>query len=426
MRFLSVLLLYLIISITTCLSCNRNLLDTYDIAVDQPTPTGTNSICPGVRFNCCGAKAHTDILVKWSTQANPIMNTVYTTSEPSLQNMMNAFTEVEQLTAESIPYTRDILNSNCLKMAERIQQVSISKLSTQILDKLKSANAFLMNSRKGFYCSLCDAQSHEFYDEQRMTFKTSAFFCAKMSSAMLPYYLFRYQYLPQVARLYAQWAVSCDVHGNFDSKKDIPARFKLFRQSNILGNLNLCYKGYNKPGAIFACKEFCHRFNPVKFNRNFEGDTLKLDGLSNFLIRRVSKLREKFQHDLERQKERDQEIAGTTKLADKRALSHKASSKAAENQAKPDEIPPVTHLNEGISEISYFNRKFNTGLVTPIEYKFENDLGLRFKSGLFQSIFPLGTETRLNVFNFRNVVAAKGIDYHELGIGAVYDGKAAS
>lgn len=413
------LLLLLISKQTISQTCNRRLMESYDVTGQENVVKDPNSVCVGIKNNCCGAQAQLDIYKRWSMGPSERVNSIYTTAESTIYNIFLVFSKIEALAIKSIPYSSDIKNSNCKKMAVRIHELSISSLAPKIQNKLLDATTFLRKSRMGFYCSLCDADSHKFYDADHSKFTTSGTFCAKLSTSLLNYYTFRYKYFPQISRLYSQWAVSCDINGNYNSKAEVSGALKFFRQSNILGNLVSCYNGYKKPGAILACKKLCRRFNPVKFDRYLEGELDKIDGLAKFLKRKIRKIQGKFDRNLAEQTDIENTVGAARKLMDKRRLQ--GEPKAAANST----IPEIEHLNEAISEVSYFNRKFKTGLVPPIVYDFKNDFKIKFSKGLYESIFPLGSDPIVNLQNFKNVIAPTGIDFESYGTISKFDYSAA-
>lgn len=406
-----ILLLSLCSVLVSSQTCNRRLMESYDITGQESVLKDPNSMCPGIKNNCCSPQAQLDIYKRWNMGgANNRITGIYHTAETTVASLFKVFARIEQLAVKSIPYSSDIKNSNCKKMATRIHELSMSALAPQIEGKLFEATGFLSKSRRGFYCAVCDADAHPFFNTTESKFYTSGKFCAKLSTALLTYYTFRYKYFPQVARLYSQWAVSCDINGNFNPKSEIKAAYKFYRQSTILGNLVACQQGYKKPGAILACKKLCRRFNPVKFDLYLEGELDRLSGLAEFLTTRLDRMERKFGRDLEKQESIQNTVAAARKLADKRQLDDDADDPKSGAKA-----PPVEHLNEAISEVSYFNRKFKTGLVPPIVYDFKNDFQIKFNKGLYESIFPLGSDPIVNLQNFRNMVAPKGIDFEFYG-----------
>jgi len=406
-----ILLLSLFAAHYSAQACNRRLMESYDITGQDSVVKDSNSMCAGLKNNCCSAQAQLDIYKRWNMggAAHRIAG-IYRTAETTITALFKVFTRVEQLAVKSIPYSSDIQYSNCKKMATRIHELSMSSLAPKVQGKLLDATGFLRNARKGFYCALCDPEAHPFFNTTDTKFYTSGAFCAKLSTSILTYYTFRFKFFPQIARLYSQWTVRCDINGNFNPKSEIKAAYKFYRQSTILGNLVSCQQGYKKPGAVLACKKLCKRFNPVKFDRYFEGELDKINGLADFLTRKLNRMERKFGRDLVKQESLQSTVAAARKLADKRQLTEdKEPPKPA------SDLPPVEHLNEAISEVSYFNRKFKTGLVPPILYDFKNDFQIKFNKGLYESIFPLGTDIIVNLQNYRNVVAPKGIDFDKYG-----------
>lgn len=55
--------------------------------------------------------------------------------------------------------------SNCYKIANSINTFKASTMKDMVLGLVSKSFQFLYHSRKGFYCSLCDAQEHKYYDK---------------------------------------------------------------------------------------------------------------------------------------------------------------------------------------------------------------------------------------------------------------------
>lgn len=392
--------------------CNQRLMESYDITGQAQVVKDGNTICSGITLNCCSPQAQLDIYKRWKIRnAKGRISSAYQSAKSIMSRVLQAMAKVEATAIKSIPYTSDIQNSNCRKMALRIKDISVSNSSEKIMSKMALAISFLTNSRQGFYCSLCDANTHQYYNGTNFKFRTSAQFCGKLAQNLLSYYIFKYKFFPKIARLYAQWTVSCDINGNFKASAEIKSALKFYMRSRILGPLESCFKGHDKPGAILACKDLCSRFNPVKFDQYFEGDMDKLDGFARFVTGRLKKMNEKFERHLAQEEANEAAVSPSRRLMDKRALSEEDAA----NKGPAIQPSPITHLDEGISEVSYFNRNFKAGLVPPIVYDFKSDYKIKFSKGIHESIFETGTESMYTLVNFQNVVSKDGIDFDYYG-----------
>lgn len=440
--------------------CNQDLMQSFDIPTQPNVVDDSNSICSGIINNCCSYRAQLDIFKKWNVKkTDQKIRAIYTSASRTLSRLFDALVLIEAMALEMKPYASDIKNSNCLLLTQKIQDLSIGGLREKIESSLGKSISFLVSARSGFYCSLCDADSHLFYNDTTKIFQTSASFCASLAGNLLNYYLFKYKHFPRISRLYTQWAVSCDLRGNFDPKPEIKSSVKFYTKPSIGGDLENCANNYNKPGAVLGCQKLCQRFNPVKLDKFIEGEIDKIDALSVYLTQKTKRIRRKFN----KEKNKAQGCSGSSvvptarRLLDKRILQNtakntasntpsktpsntaskapsKTASKAPSNTASntpsytASNTPsnsttrvPIVHLNEFISEVSNFNINFKTVLVPPIIYDFKIDYQIKFNRGFYDSLFELGGNDSFNLLNFKNKVSPDGISYSYYGAASHID-----
>ena len=400
--------------------CNQDLMQSFDIPTQPNVVNDSNSICSGIVNNCCSYQAQLDIFKKWNVKkTDQKIRAIYTSASQTLSRLFDALVLIEAMALEMKPYAIDIKNSNCLLLTQKIQDLSIGGLREKIEGSLGKSVAFLVSARSGFYCSLCDADSHLFYNDNTKIFQTSAGFCASLAGNFLNYYLFKYKHFPRISRLYTQWAVSCDLKGNFDPKPEIKSSVKFYTKPSIGGDLENCANNYNKPGALLGCQKLCQRFNPVKLDKFIEGEIDKIDALSVYLTKKAKRIRRKFNKETNKA----QLFSGSStfptarRLLDKRILQD-TSVKTTSNISTR---VPIVHLNEFISEVSNFNKNFKTVLVPPIIYDFKIDYQIKFNRGFYDSLFELGGNDSFNLLKFKNKVSPDGISYSYYGAASHID-----
>lgn len=172
--------------------------------------------------------------------------------------------------------TVDLPSSNCGKISKVILDIKASALKPLIEAAAHRAFKFLSTSRKGFYCALCDYNTHKYFNEENDEIELEYAFCSEMVKETLNYYLFKYLHFVKLSRLYSQFLVNCDLEGKYNKSKYLKHEIKFFNHDQMLGDLESCKKGFEKPGAIKSCQGFCKRFNPTKFDEELEGELGKL------------------------------------------------------------------------------------------------------------------------------------------------------
>ena len=157
-----------------------------------------------------------------------------------------------------------------------------------------------------------------------------------------------------------------------------------------MGALRACQKGLNRKGSMGQCSDFCTRFNPVRFNKHFEGELDKLAFFGHFMEREVNRLEERRLHQLARLKENQKRLLAET---------------GVERQG----------VDTGLNEVSQFNKAFHSSLVPPIPYRFKEDMTIKHSIRFDEPIFKYSSAVLFNLVDFRGRLDRKGLDFFKAG-----------
>lgn len=197
-----------------------------------------------------------------------------------MEDIFTSFGDIQKQAVLVKDNTSDnIAGSNCYKISNSILEFNAYNLKDLIITKAKKAFKFLYESRRGFYCSICDARAQKFFDKSKNVITMSASFCGDIIKETMNFFIFKYQYFMKISRLYQKFLVNCDLRGKFNPKKFIRHDVKFFRKKEILMDIKNCKVSLHKPRALEFCASYCSRFNPVVYNKYFEGE---LDKLSRY------------------------------------------------------------------------------------------------------------------------------------------------
>lgn len=394
------------------LLCNTALLQSYDIE-SADTPTGDhNLLCKSTVANCCPYQAQLTIYKKWVVQQErDRFIDFYATYKHTLQDIFDSFADIEEIAGHIKDLTEEVEGSNCHRMAATITRFHVSTLKAQVVEAAKRASKFFYESRQGFYCALCDAQDHLFFDLRRRTFGISEGFCRRMVDQTINYALFRYNAFIKFARLYATFAFACDATGRFRPQKILSNDLKFFRRDDFMGDVEACKGGIRKDGDIKACYAYCEWFNPVRLSEVFEGEVDKLAAYSAFLEKRAEVLG----HQLG--------------LFADRELSAKPTPEEDAKNKKPARVlvdggaavPP-----EELTELARFNSDYKTVLLRPMVYSYKQDMTLRLHVNYEDSVMKLGEDPLADIMEFGADVEDEGIDFQKKGFEALIDKETAS
>lgn len=84
---------------------------------------------------------------------------------------------------------------------------------------MQEAYKFFEKSKKGFQCSLCNRDYHQFFNLQNKTIDLDNSFCYEMVSKTFSYFNFEFSHFMKVARLYSIFALRCNYKGEYKNKE---------------------------------------------------------------------------------------------------------------------------------------------------------------------------------------------------------------
>lgn len=380
--------------------CDSKLLESYDIAGSFQVLPYQNRLCPMARHNCCSYKAQLDIYKKWVvTGERKKIIEIYREFKNAYKNIFDAFVKIEELAEVVYENTADYAKSNCNKIADTIMQFKASALKEQVVNSAKKFFTFIYKSRRGFYCALCDQRNHKFFNLRAEELTINKGFCSGFVENTMNYSLFRFVHFMKISRLYAEFLTKCNLEGRYFPHKYLKHSIKFFRRNEIMMEVNDCKKGLKSEEAFRFCSGYCTRFNPVKYDKYFEGELDKLFSYEKTLNSMTEEAHRKYE---ESQQEPALDI--NNPHPNGRILTEKKKKKS--NVKKQD---------EDVNEISKFNEEFKTALVRPITYKFEEDLTIKHIINFDESILVPGLEKTYDIMKFKFNMNRRGINFYNYG-----------
>lgn len=400
--------LFVILALTASISaqqarattCSQLFMESFDVMGQKEISSDRNYICPGVQTNCCSLQSQLDIYKKWiiSGEKHKIKS-FYSEFPKVFDRIYAAFEQVELLADRVLDATLGVAGSNCNRIAAVIAQNRPSMIRQKAVEAARQAMNFMFKAREGIYCSICDADNHQFYNNTDFTMTMSNRFCAKFVEHTMPYYIFKYEYFVKVSRLIGQFLTTCNLRGVYRPTKFLRSDLKFFKHRNFMGKIRLCKNGIMKPGAIDACAGYCSTFNPIKYDENLEGELDKLANFASFVERRIRLL----------------------KLEEKRTIQAEKESDKAPDARRILEVNDETvkvrkeHLEEGSDELILFNRQFQTALLRPIPYHYKSDLSIKYNVQYDEPIIRTGFERLYDIIEYRSRFEEDGIDFNSYG-----------
>ena len=365
--------------------CNPGLLASYNLEVIRKPTNDTNFICPGIDLNCCTIDSQLQIFKRWVQGGERArLLQVYKTFIATYAILFDDFKLIEKMAELILAQLGPDQLSNCGEMAKAVLNVRASALKEQVLTLIKRAYRFIYDSRRGFYCSLCDAEAHENYNTMDGAIHTSFGFCSSLVKETIGWTTFRYEHFPKISRLYSHFLSTCDIKGKYDGKGVIKDDLKLFINRKFTRQIRKCSTNINDASAVGLCFDYCKHFNPAKFSRLFEGEFERL-------------------------------LAYRTWTNEKLAVVYQ--DKESPN-SKTDLVIGrlLQDVKESVSPFDAFNSKYGTQVISPITYSAKEDFEATTAALHFDdSIFRTGKDKVYSVAELRIIESTSGINFLNYG-----------
>lgn len=425
-KFQNVLILLLTINLinTAALfqTCEKTLLESYDLEGSKSVFSYRNLICPTVAVNCCSYMTQLQIYKKWvvNKERKKIL-ALYKQFVNAYTKMMGTFEDVEKMAQVVKDNTSaNPVGSNCYKISNAILTFEVSSLKKVIIRAARKAYKYLYESRRGFYCSICNGKQQKFFNKAKRQIIVNESFCKGLILNTMNFFLFKYSNFMKISRLYAKFLVNCDLRGKYFPNKYLKHEIQFFRKKEIIMDINNCKASLKSPEALKYCNGYCSHFNPVVYNQYFEGEVDKLFSFQ----KSVENLAKKVQtHYDEENKKHGIGLSKTGRLLEEdlqNARKHfiKQNKPPQERRLTDMKHPDFNEegkLDEDINEISQFNKEFKTALIRPITYSFETDLSVKHRLNFSQSIIATGLDKIYDLTKYKTVVKLKGLNFHVYG-----------
>ena len=398
-------------------TCNVGLLASYDLEwVKEPVKT-KNYLCNGIENNCCTANSQKHIYNSWITgNIKKKLLHVYKTFLATFSLIFDDFKVIEQMAEIVLSQKSPDEDTNCGDLAEEIMHIKASSLKEAVLTAAQKAYRFIYDSRRGFYCSLCDADAHENYNTQDGSTHFSYGFCSDLVEETMAWSVFQYQHFHKFARLYGHFLSACDTMGIYEETDVLNDHLKFYKDEKIDEKIDKCTKNMEEDSSINNCYEYCEEFNPAKFSELFEGQFTDLLAFREWMSQEVNS---KILASMISFTKDDLGFSG--RLLSEKDQKHGQNSLGSNenrnnqtNQTQPEKSKKGL-WNTKQSNINHFNEKYVTQIIEPITYDPTEDFSHAQLFNYEDSIFKLGNHKIYDIAHFRGVLSTNGTNFLKYG-----------
>lgn len=149
---------------------------------------------------------------------------------------------------------------NCKLMSERLVSFDVPTYINQLKDLFQKTELFFKKTYQGFYCSLCDAEMHQFFDVNNKTLIYSEKFCRDIIEHNLPTLLYQHRNFIKLGNLVSQLLAGCDFNGMFNVN-GLPPKEVVFKlNQETIKTLMKCDSFANHKSWFSYCVDTCDFF----------------------------------------------------------------------------------------------------------------------------------------------------------------------
>ena len=165
--------------------------------------------------------------------------------------------------------------SNCGIIAHRIKEFKLASIVPVIKKSITEMHEFFIESYKGVYCSLCDANNQGFFDADKKSAILSEKFCREVTGSSLHVLLYFHVHFKKILTLSNALVTMCDIEGKYLEDQSVPGAVHLVVKEADKMMLFDCRKYRNDPGWIEHCGGICEEFHLSRYAEFFQPDIKK-------------------------------------------------------------------------------------------------------------------------------------------------------
>ena len=345
-------------------NCFSALTSTYGfLGTDDNLPKNTAlMMCPLTTNSCCSIRDQQQMYANFISGGEKAKielhfnqtKILYTTLMNQLQDVQQHATRVRNIITKK--------RSNCKFLAERIINYQIDTVQSKILANLEKQRTFLIKSYSGFYCDVCNFDSHRNFDFIHREITISQQFCRRVVQNTLPNLLLIKVDMSKLLNLVTTFLNYCDFKGEYNSANSFPLPLNITINATAAQSLNDCRDNRNKKNWLTYCQDVCQQYSFVKFPRFYEGDVRFMNIYSQYLDASLGEIAlERSMHPLFDQVGAGARAGPGRKLADSSSSSSSSSSSNSTAKLTKDEVlalltnpptPPPADDANGIYTVS--------------------------------------------------------------------------
>ncbi len=159
--------------------------------------------------------------------------------------------------------------TNCQVIAERITKFELTMVLEKVRAALDRMHDFFVTSFEGYWCSICEAKYHAFFDVDKKAIKFDHKFGREILRNTFHVLIYFHVHIPRISDLLSRFIVSCNSNGEFEYKTINPEHI-FPKTSDLFDSLESCWSKRNMVNYYEECKSISSKFNIMNFHEFFQ------------------------------------------------------------------------------------------------------------------------------------------------------------
>ena len=274
------------------LKCNRSFLVSMGF-LGLPKPKKLSlEMCPKIDWSCCTVNDQLEMYKSWKQgREEENLEERLKNHREVYEDLMDKALEVYERAKKTLEKTKTKSISNCKILARRLALFRIDLIAPKLEKALGHYHDFLIDSHRGFYCAICDAELQRFFQFDRKRIVFSERFCREIVFNGPHVLLYLHAHFTKYLNLMTKFTTNCSFKGDFKEKM-IPRKYLFSTKADHHRSLTKCQKNRNRLDWIDSCRDICKNFNLTQFNSYWRPKMKKLKKYNVFIGKELRKINE--------------------------------------------------------------------------------------------------------------------------------------
>lgn len=263
-------------------NCQAPLLESYGFSGMNVSHKEKVPFCQHIVNSCCDHDDQIWMYRSWSKDG------VATNMYNRLEYFNNSYVEFINAVAQGAQVATKIgsrisATNNCKVLSNSIKQFQVSDVNFYLENIAKAYFGYHGSNFKSFYCTLCDADSHKYFDLTQQKIHYHYRHCKDIAANSLPFLLYFHVHFVKLVNLVVDFVASCDSEGAYTKVVIDEAQFKMQIDRTVRRDLFRCKNQRNSRSWYKACLPICKKYSMTKLNEFFLPNFKKLGPISSFI-----------------------------------------------------------------------------------------------------------------------------------------------